>query len=80
MEQFIVCEIQNNTIVPLAYPVTGEDPTAAEMQANGKYHEIMFAAYNSQVAFCGAMIIRMKVDTNGKTEAFITMQEYVDRR
>lgn len=78
MEEFIVCEVQDAVISPITYQIVGDDPTPAEMQAKGKFHEIMFAAYNSQVAFHGAMIIRM-TDGNGKPEAFILAQEYVKR-
>lgn len=70
MEEFIVCEVQNNTISPYSYPITGADPTPVEMQVKGKFHEIMFAAYNSQVAFHGAFILRITC-ANGKPEMFI---------
>lgn len=70
MEEFIVCEVQNETTVPYTFPITGDDPTPAEMQAKGKFHEIMFAAYQSTVSFHGAYILRITC-ANGKPEMFV---------
>lgn len=70
MEEFVVCEVQNETTTPYAYPITGSDPTHAEMEAKGKFHEIMFAAYHSQVAFHEAYILRITC-ASGKPEMFI---------
>ena len=79
MEEFIVCEVQNQTVVPYVYPIAGADPTPTEMQAKGKFHEIMFAAYNSNVAFHGAYILRITC-ANGRPEMFIYGQpEFVNR-
>ena len=78
MEEFITCELQNNLLIPYAFPITGDDPTPAEHQAMGKYHEIMFAAYQGSEPFQGALVIRI-TSASGKPEAYVKIQEFINR-
>ena len=58
-EQYEVTEIQNKTRTPFVFDVSdyGGNADACEEAAMAKYHQIMVAAYNSQVAYCGACVL-----------------------
>ena len=77
-DQFLVCEIQNQAVVPYVFQVTNGDITAAEHSAKAKYHQIMVTAYGSTVTYHGAMIVRMRT-VNDRNEMFITDYEVVER-
>ena len=64
-EQYEVTEIQNKTRSPFVFDVEdyleNRTPEAAviacEEAAMAKYHDIMVAAYSSNVAYCGAQVL-----------------------
>ena len=80
IEQFEVFEEQDKTIIPYVFRVgTGEGeyatPELAEAAAHAKFHEIMIAAYGSQVPYHGSCILHRF----GKNKPIIEDDEMVER-
>ena len=80
IEQYIVEEIQNVSVIPFVFRVgegQGEYSTVqiAEQAAKAKYHEIMTSVYSHTLEYNGAILIHMY----GKNAPVIELQEIVER-
>lgn len=63
IRQFVVNEIQNQTIVPLVFAVADDTDAAkkaSEVLAYSRYFQIMAAAVESPVTYHGANIVYME--------------------
>ena len=79
-EQFEVFEEQDEAIIPYVFRVgtgVGQYATTelAEAAAHAKFHEIMIAAYGSQVPYHGACILHRF----GKNKPIVEDDEMVER-
>ena len=80
VEQYIVEEIQNVSVVPFVFRVgTGEGqyatPEAAEEAAHAKFHDIMVAVYSGSNQYHGAIMLHQY----GKNQPIIDDYEMVER-
>lgn len=58
--QFVVNEIQGSSVTPVTFDVADyHDEKAAERAAKARYHQILSAAYDSNIPYHGANIIHM---------------------
>lgn len=74
IRQYVVNEIQNQSIIPLTYLVSDDTlaaKKAAEVLAYSKYFQIMAAAVESPVLYHGANIIYMEGDNQTMVEGRI---------
>ena len=63
IRQFVVNEIQNQTIAPLVFAVADDTDAAkkaAEVLAYSRYFQIMAAAVESSITYHGANIVYME--------------------
>lgn len=80
IEQYIVEEVQNKSVIPYVFRVgTGEGeyatPELAEQAAKANYHSIMNSVYSFNHQYNGAILLHMY----GKNPTVIEMQEIVER-